>query len=118
MGCVWAAGNLGSVMASSNGTLDSMRALGSISSGGVVPAAMQLAQRGALGAYPAAMLQHQYLPWLLRVQARDPFPASLLSMVAHSHQHLSNASSSLCPMVVSDLTLREHAWKAQACRDL
>lgn len=49
-----------------------MRALGSISSGGVVPAAMQLAQRGAMAGYPAAMLQQQYLssiPWLLRMQA-------------------------------------------------
>ncbi|CAL8470385.1 g9927 [Coccomyxa elongata] len=65
------AGNLGSMMASSNNTLDSMRALGSISSGGVVPAAMQLAQRGAMASYPAAMLQQQYLssiPWLLRMQ--------------------------------------------------
>ena len=72
-------------MASSNG-LDQMRALGSINSagnsagsggGGMVPAAMQLAQRGGLGGggYPA-MLQQQYLqqtlPWLLRVQVRAP----------------------------------------------
>lgn len=65
------------MMASSNNTLDSMRALGSISSGGVVPAAMQLAQRGAMAGYPAAMLQQQYLssiPWLLRMQqARASF---------------------------------------------
>ncbi len=70
------AGNLGSMMASSNNTLDNMRALGSISSGGVVPAAMQLAQRGAMAGYPAAMLQQQYLssiPWLLRMQARTLF---------------------------------------------
>ena len=79
-GLCWSrAGNLSSMMQSSNG-LDQMRALGSISSGGgnssggMVPAAMQLAQRGALGgAYPA-MLQQQYLqqtlPWLLRVQVR------------------------------------------------
>ncbi|BDA44423.1 probable transcription factor TGAL7 [Coccomyxa sp. Obi] len=65
------AGNLGSVMASSNNTLDSMRALGSISSGGVVPAAMQLAQRGAMAGYTHPLLQQQYLssiPWLLRMQ--------------------------------------------------
>lgn len=75
-GCV-GAGNVGSMMASSNNTLDNMRALGSISSGGVVPAAMQLAQRGAMAGYPAAMLQQQYLssiPWLLRMQARHPLP--------------------------------------------
>jgi hypothetical protein len=83
------ANNLGSVMASSNGTLDSIRALGSISSGGVVPAAVQLAQRGALGAYPAAMLQTQYLPWLLRVQARLPRPQNtshgcLLGLLPHT----------------------------------
>ena len=76
-----AAGNLSSMMQSSNGPLEAMHALGSISSGsagaaGMVPAAMQLAQRGALGgpgAYPA-MLQQQYLqslPWLLRMQVRQ-----------------------------------------------
>lgn len=62
-------------MASSNNTLDSMRALGSISSGGVVPAAMHLAQRGAMAGYPAAVLQQQYLssiPWLLRMQVPSP----------------------------------------------
>ncbi len=65
------------MMQSSNGPLEAMRALGSISSGsgggsGMVPAAMHLAQRGALGdAYPAALMQQQYLqslPWLLRMQ--------------------------------------------------
>ncbi|KAK9915975.1 hypothetical protein WJX75_006823 [Coccomyxa subellipsoidea] len=75
------AGNVGSMMASSNNTLDNMRALGSISSGGVVPAAMQLAQRGAMAGYPAAMLQQQYLssiPWLLRMQGAQQamFPSS------------------------------------------
>lgn len=64
------------MMSSSNGpSLDALRALGSISSGGIVPAAMQLAQRGAMGGYPAAMLQQQnmqqylsQLPWMLRMQ--------------------------------------------------
>ena len=69
------------MMQSSNGPLEAMRALGSISSGsgggsGMVPAAMHLAQRGGLGdAYPAALMQQQYLqslPWLLRMQARAP----------------------------------------------
>ncbi|CAK0737369.1 hypothetical protein CVIRNUC_000901 [Coccomyxa viridis] len=70
------AGNLTSMMSSSNGaSLDALRALGSINSAGIMPAAMQLAQRGAMGAYPAAMMQQQnmqqylsHLPWMLRMQ--------------------------------------------------
>lgn len=70
------AGNLTSMMSSSNGaSLDALRALGSISSSGIVPAFGQLAQRGAMGGYPAAMLQQQgmqqylsQLPWMLRMQ--------------------------------------------------
>ena len=73
------------MMSSSNGaSLDALRALGSINSAGIMPAAMQLAQRGAMGAYPAAMMQQQnmqqylsHLPWMLRMQARAGHRASL-----------------------------------------
>ena len=74
------------MMSSSNGaSLDALRALGSINSAGIMPAAMQLAQRGAMGAYPAAMMQQQnmqqylsHLPWMLRMQARTRMPCHLL----------------------------------------
>lgn len=64
------------MMSSSNGaSLEALRALSSINSSGIVPALGQLAQRGAMGGYPAAMLQQpgmqQYLsnlPWMLRMQ--------------------------------------------------
>lgn len=71
------AGNLTSMMSSSNGApLDALRALSSINSSGIVPAFGQLAQRGAMGGYPASMLQQpgmqQYLThlpaWMLRMQ--------------------------------------------------
>ncbi len=46
------------MMSSSNGaSLEALRALSSINSAGIVPAFGQLAQRGAMGGYPAAMLQ-------------------------------------------------------------
>ena len=67
------------MMSSSNGaSLDALRALSSIGSSGIVPAFGQLAQRGAMGGYPAAMLQQQnmqqylsHLPWMLRMQVRS-----------------------------------------------
>ena len=71
------AGNLASMMSSSNGApLDALRALSSINSSGIVPAFGQLAQRGAMGGYPASMLQQpgmqQYLThlpaWMMRMQ--------------------------------------------------
>ena len=75
------------MMSSSNGaSLEALRALSSINSAGIVPAFGQLAQRGAMGGYPAAMLQQpgmqQYLtnlPWMLRMQvvaALAGFPTS------------------------------------------
>lgn len=67
------------MMSSSNGaSLDALRALSSIGSSGIVPAFGQLAQRGAMGGFPAAMLQQQsmqqylsHLPWMLRMQVRS-----------------------------------------------
>ena len=92
------------MMSSSSGApLDALRALSSINSAGIVPAFGQLAQRGAMGGYPAAMLQQQgmqqylsNLPWMLRMQVVNYFHRNLtwtnllfqktLPLVAHPYR--------------------------------